>query len=105
MTPWEIKLLNGEMSFLQHLDGFIDNHPVFVTLAILYLLLAFLVLVIVSVARRRDRGLIQPGQHIIYIPPSTPPPPPEEPPFDPSPSRQQLEDEYERLIDPDYRDD
>lgn len=103
MTPWEIKLLNGEMSFLQHLDGFIDNHPVLVTLAILYLLLAFLVVVIVSVTRRRAKGLIQPGPRVIYIQSPAPPPQPEESPFDPSQSRQELEDECERLSDPDYR--
>jgi hypothetical protein len=103
MTPWEIKLLNGEVSFFHRLDSFIDRHPLLMTLAVIYLLLALLAWVIVSTARRRAKGLIPPCSHVIYIPPSTPPPAPEEPPLDMFPSKQELEDECERLSDSDYR--
>lgn len=86
MTPFEIKLLHGEASFLHHLDGIIDKHPIGVTLVLLYLFMLVMVLVIVDVARRHAKGLIKPGPRIIYIESTTPPPPPE-PTFDPFPPR------------------
>ena len=102
MTPWEIKLLKGEDLFFQHVDSFIDQHPLIMMMAVIYLLLALLVVVIVSAARHRAKGHGHSGRYFIYIPPSTPPPPPEEPPLDLFPSKQELEDECERLSDPDY---
>lgn len=107
MTPWEIKLVKGEDLFFQHLDSFIDQHPLMMMMmAVIYLLLALLallVLVIVSAARHRAKGHVHSGRYFIYIPPSTPPPPTEEPPLDLLQSKQELEDECERLSDPDYR--
>jgi hypothetical protein len=81
MSPLEVKLLHGEASFFQYLDGIIDRHPIYVTLALLYLFLLAMVLVIVNVARRRAKGLIKPGPRVIFI--QSPAPPAPEPQFDP----------------------
>jgi hypothetical protein len=105
MNPLEIKLLNKEVSFFQYLDGIIDQHPVFVTLAIFYVFVLLVILVIVNVVRRRAKGLIKPGPRVIYIQSPAPPPPQEEPPFDPFPPMRERDYEYERLIDPDYHED
>lgn len=102
MTSLGVKLLNWEVLCFHHLDSFINHHPIFMTLAIFYLLLLLLVLVIVDVARRRAKGLIRPGPRVIYIQ-SPAPPPPGEPPSDPFPPMREQDYEYEDYIDPDRR--
>lgn len=101
MTPLEIKLLNGEVSLLQRLDDCIASHLVFMTLAIVYLLLALLVWTLVCIARCKAKGLVKPGPPVIFIQSPAPPRWLEEPPFDPFPPMRGSDYEYERLIDPD----
>ena len=105
MNPLEVKWLNAEAACFQQVHGFIDRHPVLMTLAVFYLLLMSLVVVIVNMARRRAKRLIQPGPHVIYLQSEPPHQQPEEPAFDPFPPMRERDYEYERLIDPDCRED
>jgi hypothetical protein len=84
MQPWQIKALELEESALEHLDGFVHEHPLYFLIGVIYLLLALLVWILRGGLWRRFKqrpGSVQP---VIIIESRTPPAPPQEA-FDPFP--------------------
>jgi hypothetical protein len=96
MSPLEVRLLNSLTSFLGHLDDIINDHPVYVTIGIFYLLMLLAIFLIIRGIRRRAKGLINPGPRVIYIESAAPPPPPPEPSFDPFPVWRECDCDHDR---------
>ena len=103
MQSWQIKALELEVTALKELDGFIHEHALYFLVGIIYLLLALLAWVLIVAFQRKGGQSTHHVRPVVFIQSSAPPP--LEPLFDPFPPMQERDYEYERLIDPDYRED